>query len=128
MALNLKDLEGKKFGAWTVISPAPPHKTRAALNCKCDCGAERVVIWTNLRTGRSTSCGCGIYVKNVEGDSGPELASLRKTRPVYCIEEGIVFPSAKDASLYVTGEAHASKRILNAARRGGSTLGYHWKF
>lgn len=65
------DLTGQRFGALTVIERAGSHKCdtmypygppgRASFStwlCRCDCGREKVVIGTNLRSGHTKSCGC----------------------------------------------------------------------
>lgn len=61
-----KNLIGKKFGRFTVISKADPTiylygKKKGTLihwNCICDCGAKRRVSGQNLLKGQSQSCGC----------------------------------------------------------------------
>lgn len=57
------DLTGQRFGKWTVIeraedyiSPAGYHTTQWL--CRCDCGTERVVNASTLRSKLSKSCGC----------------------------------------------------------------------
>lgn len=61
-----------KFGFWTVIDTAPnqvsPDGTsRKRFLCQCDCGTVRPVTATQLRTGKSTSCGCkGSYLQPEE--------------------------------------------------------------
>ena len=53
------DLTGQKFGRLTVVSHAGRDKHgNAKWNCVCDCGAERTVIGSSLRSGGSLSCGC----------------------------------------------------------------------
>ena len=57
---KIKNIVGKKFGRWTVISM---NEKRAMNNdtrwdCVCECGEERVVARGNLVSGRSKSCGC----------------------------------------------------------------------
>ena len=61
---KLIDLSGKRFGRLTVIkrygtytSPADESKAATWL-CRCDCGAKTVVLGSNLKSGRSQSCGC----------------------------------------------------------------------
>ena len=61
---KLIDLSGKRFGRLTVIerygtyiSPADERKAVTWL-CRCDCGAKTVVLGSNLKSGRSQSCGC----------------------------------------------------------------------
>lgn len=58
-----RNLEGIRFGRWTVISKAEPKfdyrgRRLSAWNCKCDCGSERVVTEHSLITNSSKSCGC----------------------------------------------------------------------
>lgn len=54
------ELTGKRFGSWTVLGRAPkkPHYNEAYWLVRCDCGYERAIGRTGLRSGRSTSCGC----------------------------------------------------------------------
>lgn len=54
---------GTRFGRFTTIGE-PYLEVRGngrrwtAVECRCDCGTERVVAAANLRNGNSTSCGC----------------------------------------------------------------------
>ena|SRR5271157_1356755 len=53
------DLIGQKFGRLTVIQQAEnPWKNGRAWLCQCDCGGQRVDTSSNLRAGKSKSCGC----------------------------------------------------------------------
>lgn len=55
--------EGKRFGFLTVIKfkeKRPPNGYY--WNCRCDCGKTTVVAASNLRSGTTQSCGCGIKV------------------------------------------------------------------
>ena len=47
---------GVRFGALTVIRDAPTSGPRRALECRCDCGAIKVIMYSNL--ARQKSCGC----------------------------------------------------------------------
>lgn len=50
---------GATFGDWTVLNFVRLSKHNANLwLCKCNCGNERQVIASNLRTGKSLCCGC----------------------------------------------------------------------
>lgn len=54
------DVVGQKFGRYLVIAKSD-KRTKAMKQmvlCKCDCGTEREVVVSNLRSGLSTSCGC----------------------------------------------------------------------
>lgn len=53
------DLVGMKFGRLTVIRKASDGSvSRAKWLCRCDCGKEKSVLGSNLRHGRTLSCGC----------------------------------------------------------------------
>lgn len=55
----LKDLTGQKFGRWLVIGHADGSLSGAARwLCRCECGVERSVLYSNLRKGISKGCGC----------------------------------------------------------------------
>ena len=52
-------LEGQRFGRWTVIEQCGvDHRGEKMYRCQCDCGNISVVRSSNLRDGRSSSCGC----------------------------------------------------------------------
>ena len=57
------DLTGQKFGRLTVIKrveslvqPSGQRKTRWL--CKCDCGNEKIIQSSQLKSGMTKSCGC----------------------------------------------------------------------
>lgn len=54
------DLTGKRFGRWVAIGPIylMRARTRIAWVCLCDCGTVREVEGSNLRSGKTISCGC----------------------------------------------------------------------
>jgi len=51
-------LINKKFGYWTVIKF--DHKVRGRIHwlCRCECGTEKSVCGSQLKKGKSLSCGC----------------------------------------------------------------------
>lgn len=58
-----EDLSGKRYGKIVVVKREPSLKynngrTVAMFLCRCDCGVEKVISATRLRTGKVTSCGC----------------------------------------------------------------------
>jgi 5-methylcytosine-specific restriction endonuclease McrA len=55
-----KDLTGERFGRWTVIriSDEGHRGKHISWLCRCDCGREKSVCSTSLKSGRSNSCGC----------------------------------------------------------------------
>lgn len=56
---NLNNIQGERFGRWTVMRRAASAEAHAHWACRCDCGTESVVRGANLRDGTSESCGCG---------------------------------------------------------------------
>ena len=71
MGRRAVDLTGQRFGAWTVLGRSYADYTSSSWNytkgrlvshsiprwlCRCDCGAEDIVIGNNLKSGRSTCC------------------------------------------------------------------------
>ena len=55
----LEDITGQRFGRLTVIKF--DHKNKYHIRfflCKCDCGNYKVVSYSNLKLGRTKSCGC----------------------------------------------------------------------
>lgn len=56
---NLGDLTGMKFGKLAVASYAGLDKHQKRIwNCLCDCGNVSIVTTTQLRLGKTKSCGC----------------------------------------------------------------------
>jgi hypothetical protein len=42
----------------TVIERRPSKNGHSNWLCKCDCGTEKEILGTNLKTGKVVSCGC----------------------------------------------------------------------
>ena len=60
---KFQDLTGKKFGRLTVLKRADDYVSPAGYaqivwNCLCDCGELANIKASNLRSGRTLSCGC----------------------------------------------------------------------
>lgn len=50
---------GKTFGHYTVLRETTKRQnSRILMECVCVCGAIRLVVAGNLRSGNSTNCGC----------------------------------------------------------------------
>jgi hypothetical protein len=55
----LKDIIGQRFGRLVVLGREPNRRDNRTLwLARCDCGAEKVVVGHQLRSGSTTSCGC----------------------------------------------------------------------
>lgn len=62
-----KDISGQRFGRLVVVEQVDStykHNRSAMWLCKCDCGNEKKILGTTLRTGHGKSCGC--YKRDVE--------------------------------------------------------------
>ena len=53
------NLNGQKFGRWTVLETVPKYKNgRTYCLCRCECGTEKYIARYSLLNGDSQSCGC----------------------------------------------------------------------
>jgi very-short-patch-repair endonuclease len=52
------DLMGQRFGRLVVTSRMPNRNGNAVWLCKCDCGNDTIVLGSQLRGGKTISCGC----------------------------------------------------------------------
>lgn len=56
---NAINLIGSRFGRLTVIEKAEKAACGATRwKCRCDCGNEVIVQYSNLKSGKTKSCGC----------------------------------------------------------------------
>lgn len=77
---------GQTFSRLTVLGDAEPisngaNKLRAVL-CRCDCGKEKVISQSNLRTGRTRSCGC-LVSENARLNTGAPVKHEQCWSPTY---------------------------------------------
>ena len=50
---------GKKYGYWSVLSESKKRSYgKLAFNCECKCGSQKIIVGSELRMGRTMSCGC----------------------------------------------------------------------
>lgn len=55
---NFIDLTGKTFGLWTVLRRVENAGSPLRWECRCECGAEKTCDGSDLRRGKTVSCGC----------------------------------------------------------------------
>lgn len=61
---------GSKMSRLTLIEEVSKLGVKRRVKCRCDCGKETLVLWQNLKQGKSTSCGCyAIEVNTTHGAS-----------------------------------------------------------
>lgn len=58
--MRFKDLRGKRFGRLVAVKFMGRERKRSRWLCRCDCGNEKVIDYTNLAyaRGQTRSCGC----------------------------------------------------------------------
>lgn len=62
------DITGQRFGRLVAIERIGTDKHRRAIwLCRCDCGNTATVVGSELRRGRTKSCGCLGHERNREG-------------------------------------------------------------
>lgn len=49
---------GERFGRLTILAPAERRNNNLAWLCLCECGMQRCFSQSDLRSGRTQSCGC----------------------------------------------------------------------
>ncbi len=49
-------LKGQKFNHWLVIADFDPNHQKLRSLCRCDCGTEKYVEHSHLKSGKSKSC------------------------------------------------------------------------
>ena len=49
---------GQQYGYWTVLEDAGWIGSNHCYLCRCECGKEKTVAGTSLKSGSSKSCGC----------------------------------------------------------------------
>ena len=76
---RLIDISGQVFGEWIVLRQDGNSKTGAAMwLCACSCGKQRTVVGSDLRKGKSTSCGHAAP-KSVTPKREPRYAANRES-------------------------------------------------
>ncbi|MBQ5667483.1 MAG: AP2 domain-containing protein [Oscillospiraceae bacterium] len=95
------NIEGMKFGRLTVIMPVPTQRRKCNGKlcnevkwlCSCECGMTTMVSGTDLRSGRTQSCGCLLSEKSREratkhGGSGERLYTIWCAMKQRCSYDG----------------------------------------
>ena len=58
-ALLRKDYTGQRFGRLIILEMLYRYKGKNTYcRCKCDCGNEKIILTSNVISGKSKSCGC----------------------------------------------------------------------
>lgn len=69
--VSLIDLAGRQFDHWAVLEKLPD---KDKWECRCKCGTVKAVFGTNLRSGKTKSCGC----RDVTGENSQSRKHARE--------------------------------------------------
>lgn len=88
---KLVDLTGQRFGRLVVIERAgSSDRGHAQWVCLCDCGKTKIVLSSNLRTGKQISCGCFRNEKSLKRIIGYNLKHpSKRDKRLYKIWQGM---------------------------------------
>ncbi len=92
------DLTGERYGRFVVVGRSGSTNSGHALwLCRCDCGQERTVLASNLRSGRTVSCGCfKVETRTkVQGNRHPKWKGGRRVENGYVVLSNADYPGAK---------------------------------
>lgn len=56
--MKLVDITGQRFGMIEVKAYAGSDRKKRRYQCSCDCGTQKVIAGSDLRSGKVVSCGC----------------------------------------------------------------------
>lgn len=83
------NLIGQRFGLLTVIERRPSKRGHSNWLCQCDCGNQKEVLGTNLKTRKIVSCGCyhkklvsELKTKDLTGQKFGKLTVLKRVSPI----------------------------------------------
>lgn len=67
-AITDKDIVGKRYGKLVVlaIDSRRDKANHKYLLCQCDCGKQKSIAMSHLKTGSSRSCGCGVVESTIK--------------------------------------------------------------
>lgn len=80
---NRVDLTGLRFGRLEVVRYSETRGKRAYWLCRCDCGNEKAISTSSLKTGHSNSCGCLFKEQLVERNFKHGLKSRKGKHKYY---------------------------------------------
>lgn len=95
MGRPIIDLTGQQYGRLTVIKRAENIGKNVAWLCKCECGKEKAVLGSHLKSGATQSCGCLLkehtksLTKPTHGMSESRLYNIYAAMKQRCYNQGI---------------------------------------
>lgn len=88
-------MNGQRFGRWTVLSFDGIRGRFRCWICRCDCGTERSIRGSRLKSGESQSCGCisrerMTLINTKHGDSFDPLYAVWSSMKVRCSNRNFI--------------------------------------
>lgn len=75
-----REMIGKTYGSWEVVSYSHTSNKKPYYNCKCACGTEEKVQGCNLRLGKTIKCKKCSGVETAVRNSGKKLSKETKDK------------------------------------------------
>lgn len=64
-AIKEQDIIGRRYGHLVVLALDSCRAGHKYFLCQCDCGKQKAISMSHLRTGSSHSCGCGVVESTI---------------------------------------------------------------
>ena len=81
---RMRAIEGERYARLVVLTEVDRRKNHRYMLCRCDCGIEKIIALTGLRSGAVQSCGClkkqraiETHTKHGNGRSGRQSHAYR---------------------------------------------------
>lgn len=113
MAERSRNIAGERFGRLIALRPYEQSKNKTwKWLCRCDCGTEKVIFITALRSGTTVSCGC---VRRENGRKGTHHMTKTSTYITWkAMKARCLNPDAPDYPNYGGRGIKVCKRWLNS--------------
>ena len=118
MTIPVKIPIGKRFGRLRVLRVVPGKKYghHRSCICQCDCGTRKDIAVSDLRSGRTTSCGCWLresaHVRKLEDITGEKFGRLTAVRrlPENILGSGAAWLCRCDCGKKIKSTVHRLRR------------------
>lgn len=108
--MALEDLTGMRFGKLVVLGYDHSEKKQRYWKCQCDCGKNSIVSTGSLKSGNSTTCGCG-KVQQIIDLTGKRFGKLVVLRMApHVVGDDVRWECVCDCGNEITVSGHSLKR------------------
>ena len=78
--INYDELIGRKYGKLTIKKIIRETGKKAMVECECECGGRKITQYTNLKAGKTISCGCVLKETRLKNLSKREKHGMTGTK------------------------------------------------